>query len=156
MVLSVFLSIVIFVFPQEVLEKTGLTRTTQLEFITKWVLPPWLMFFGLFITHVWRTYVYGSSQNLKHWKFYETITLTIGEYYEIKKGNDLILKITLIDISKEKMPPPYVCIPQSESHNIDTEAAILSFYPPFVYPGRCVKNIENSTLLSGKNYCYGT
>jgi hypothetical protein len=141
----VSLSLSIFALPQKVLKLLSLSQTPQSELLLKWLAPPWIMFLGLLLVYILSLRFYRSSKNLKSWIFDQKITLTIGEYFDIKTERDHPLRIELRKISKEQIPPPYICIPNSKENDIKTETATVIFSPSFVYPGRCVKKIENQS-----------
>ncbi|MCD6366814.1 MAG: hypothetical protein J7L46_04660 [Bacteroidales bacterium] len=138
------LSLFLFAYPQKALELISIKQTPQSELLIKWLVPPWIMFLGLLSVYVLSLRFYRSTKNLKSWRFDKKITLNVGDYFDVKTENDYPLRIELKKISKEQMPPPYICIPESKDNEIKTETATVMFSPAFIYPGRCVKKVENN------------
>ena len=107
------------------------------------MVPLLLILFGLLTSHILTIFYFQSSKNLKSWKFDQKIILTVGEYFDISTESDHPLRVELKKISKETMPPPEICIPYSKDNDIITDTATVMFSPAFIYPGRCVRKIEN-------------
>lgn len=75
------------------------------------------------------------------WKFHEKITLGIGDYYDVlTKHGDKYFKITLKDISKKNMPPPYES--DHTPDEIQVDVATVSFDPGYIVPGSRIKQLQ--------------
>ena len=139
--------------------KFGLTPTEPQVSIIRTVGSPWLFFFSLFLIHYLVVREKNSYISLLPWIFHEKVTLTVGEYQEIKTNSNLLIKISCKEIRKEKMPPPCMCIPQSDTlksfYDVDTEVAIISIIPQFVCPGPAVKRLEVSPTSNEESFAMG-
>lgn len=90
----------------------------------------------------------SNINELTHWKFHKKITLGIGSYHDLPtKRGDKFLRITVKDISRQDMLPPYES--DSTPDEIKTEVATVGFEPGFfVYPGSRIKKLKTSPFFN--------
>jgi hypothetical protein len=149
--LAISLSLIILI-PPRYLQIAGLPLNQEEISIARTVGIPWLLLFSLALTHFLILQERKAFENLKNWKFHKIITLDVGDYYELKNGEKSFLKITVNKVSKEKVPPFYFYHPESEANDVECDTATLTFYPSFIYAGRCVKKIENPSSISEESF----
>lgn len=91
------------------------------------------------------------NNNIK--KVHKKITLTINDYQEIELRSGHTFKIELKEIKKDTINYPYLIV-NGEKEKKEKEVAVLNFdrmYP--LYPGRCVKQIDENEINEGMTFC---
>ena len=86
------------------------------------------------------------------WKYHDTITLSVGTYHDIfTKHGKQFFRITLKDISRKRMPPPYES--DHTPDEIETDVATVGFSHGFMLThGPRIKKVETSPIFD--EYCY--
>ena len=92
------------------------------------------------------------DRSMLPWKFHEKISLSIGAYHDVLTKHDKpFIRITLKDISRKNMPPPYESDHMPDE--IKTDVATLGFSNGFmVTPGSRIKKVETSPFFD--EYCF--
>lgn len=91
------------------------------------------------------------NNNIK--KVHKTITLAINDYQEIELRSGHTFKIELKEIKKDTINYPYLII-NGEKEKKEKEVAVLNFDRMYLlYPGRCVKQIDENEINEGMTFC---
>jgi len=98
-----------------------------------------------------------SPQKNLPFQFNGKVKVSLNDYFEVPGFNTPPFRVVLKKISTENMPPPYLCIPETDINNKDTETATLSFSPHLsMHHGRGVKrtdinNFDEETFIMCKS-----
>ena len=86
------------------------------------------------------------------WKYHDKISLSIGSYHDVlTKHGQPFIRITLKDISRKKMPPPYES--DRTPVEIETDVATVGFSHGFMLThGLRIKKVKTSPFFD--EYCY--
>ncbi len=92
------------------------------------------------------------KRSMLPWKFHDKISLSIGAYHDVlTKHGKPFFRITLKDISRKNMPPPYESDHTPEE--ITTDVATVGFTHGFMLAhGSRIKKVETSPFFD--EYCY--
>lgn len=143
------------------LKTIGMELTPEASLYIRLVLPLLILLTGtltVLVLVVRRLKKYKAKTNnaegdiQQYWKYHKEITLGVGSYHDVlTKHGQQFIRITLKDISKKYMPPPY----ESDSipDEIETDVATIGFSHGFMLtPGSRIKKIETSPFFD--EYCF--
>lgn len=157
--LSISLSILIFAYLPSTAKALQLSWTETTITLLRATIPLSLLLSIFVLVYVLNIHFVWSlnSQNALPFKFNGKARLSLNDYYEIPGFNTPPFRIVLKNISTENMPPPYLCTPETELNNQNTETVTLSFTPHLsMHHGRRVKqtdlnNIDEETYIMCKS-----